>query len=67
MSGKWVLIDNLMPNQPVAINLEALTDITWSEGTLSFETIDGKMIEYECDKNVFIQIVSQLDIIQELE
>ena len=64
---KWILIDNLMPNQPVAINLAQLTDITWTEGTLSFETVDGKAIEYECDKSVFIQIVSQLDIVKEIE
>ena len=63
----WLLIDNIMPNQPVCINLDNITDITWAEGTMSFETTDGQSIEYECDKSVFIQIASKLNIVQEVE
>ena len=63
----WVLIDNIMPNQPACINLDNITDITWAEGTMSFETTDGKTIEYECDKGVFIEVVSQLHIVKETE
>ena len=63
----WLLIDTIMPNQPVAINLDNLTDITWAEGTMSFETVDGQNIEYECDKSVFVDVVSQLQIAKEIE
>lgn len=63
----WLLIDNILPNQPVAINLDNLTDITWKDGTMSFETVDGQNIDYECDKGVFVEVVSQLHIVKEIE
>lgn len=63
----WLLIDNILPNQPVVINLDNLTDITWAEGTMSFETVDGQNIEYECEKSVFIDVISQLHIVKEIE
>lgn len=65
--SKWILIDNIIPGQPVAINLDTVTDITWDKGTLTFELFDSKIIETECEMSVFIDIVSKLDIIKEIE
>lgn len=56
----WVLIDNIVPGKPVIVNADCCTDITWEHGTLSFETIDSKCIEVECEKQVFIKIASAL-------
>lgn len=65
--NKWVLIDNINPGQPVAVNLDTVTDITWEKGTLTFELTEGKFIETECEMSVFVDIVSKLDIIKEIE
>lgn len=63
----WVLIDNIKPGQPVAVNLNTVTDITWERGTLTFELHDDKIIETECEMSVFIDIVSKLSIAKEIE
>ncbi len=65
--SKWVLIDNIKPGQPVAVNLDTVTDITWEKGTLTFELTDSKIIETECEMSVFVAIVSKLDIVKEIE
>lgn len=63
----WVLIDNIKPGKPVAVNLDTVTDITWEHGTLNFELNDGMCIETECEMSVFVDIVSKLDIAKEIE
>ena len=63
----WVLIDNIKPGQPVAVNLDTVTDITWEKGTLTFELYDNKVIETECEMSVFVDIVSKLDLAKEIE
>lgn len=64
---KWLLIDNIMPNQPALINLDKIDCISWDSGTLLFECSDGQKIEYECEKSVFVDIASSLDIVKEVE
>lgn len=56
----WVMIDSIQPGQPCVINTDKCTDITWKDGTLTFETVDSKCIECECEQKVFIQIASAL-------
>lgn len=63
----WVLIDNISPNKPCLINTDNMTDIVWEKGTLCFETVDGKSIETECEKEVFIKIASALNPEVEVE
>ena len=67
MSGKWIIFDNFMPNNPVAVNLSNVADLVWEAGILKIDYIDGTAHEYECEKSVFIQIASKLDIIEEIE
>lgn len=64
---KWLLIDNLMPNQPALINLANVDAISWANGTLTIEYMGGTLSEYECEKDVFISIASMLDIVKEIE
>lgn len=64
---KWLLIDNLMPNEPVCVNLCNVTDIKWKNGSMIIGYVDGTENTYECEKSVFVSVVSNLDILQELE
>lgn len=64
---KWILIDNELPNQPRCINLSNVTDITWVSGTMTFNYVDGSCTTYECEKHVYIDVISALDIVKELE
>lgn len=64
---KWLMIDNLTPNQPVLINLANVDAISWLKGTLTIEYMGGTLTEYECEEAVFISIASMLDIVKEIE
>jgi hypothetical protein len=64
---KWLLIDNLMPNEPLLVNLTNVTDFKWKAGTLSIDYIDGTKDDYECEQSKFIEIASMLDIVKEIE
>lgn len=64
---KWLLIDNLMPNQPALINLSRVDAISWASGTLSIEYTGGTQTEYECEKSVLIELAGALEIIKEIE
>lgn len=64
---KWLLIDNLMPNEPLLVNLTNVTDFKWKAGTLSIDYIDGTKDDYECEQAKFIEIASMLDIVKEIE
>ena len=64
---EWILIDNLMPNEPILLNLKNITDFKWKQGTLIIGYVDGTENEYECDKEIFVQIASALNIIKEME
>jgi hypothetical protein len=64
---EWLLIDNLMPNQPALINLTNVDAISWKSGTLSIEYQGGSVTEYECEKDVFIKLATSLKVVQEVE
>lgn len=64
---KWLLIDNLMPNEPLLVNLDNVTDFKWKQGSLIIGYVDGTQDEYECEKDVFIQVAGELGIVKEFE
>lgn len=64
---KWLLIDNLMPNEPVLVNLDNVTDFKWRTGSLIIGYVDGTQDEYECEKDVFIEVAGVLGIVKEIE
>lgn len=64
---KWLLIDNLMPNEPLLVNLDNVTDFKWKQGSLIIGYVDGTQDEYECEKDVFIEVAEAVDIVKEIE
>lgn len=63
----WMLIDNLMPNEPLLVNLDNVTDLKWKSGSLIIGYIDGTQNEYECEQKVFVSIAQRLNVVHEIE
>lgn len=64
---KWLLIDNIVPNNPALVNLENVDCIDWKSGTLTISYQGNGVTELECEKAVFIKLAQALDIVQEIE
>lgn len=63
----WMLIDNLMPNEPLLVNLDNVTDLKWKSGSLIIGYVDGTQNEYECEQKVFVSIAQRLNVAYEIE
>jgi hypothetical protein len=63
----WMLIDSLMPNEPLLVNLDNVTDFKWKSGSLIIGYVDGTQDEYECEQKVFVSIAQRLNVAYEIE
>lgn len=64
---QWLVIDRLNPGQAAAINLDRVECISWKDGTMTFELMGQQCVEYECEMSVFVDVVSKLHIVKEIE